>query len=236
VVSSLGVLMSLALDPDVAESAGPEPAPAPAVTPEPPKPPAADQDSRKPAEAAGPLPFGWRFGASTEGSLGGLGTSMAAGVGAYVDLVHDVPDWSAFALRLGAELAQSSVGDVPAIFSGHAANLQRRVLRAEVCPARALARQPWDASTLELWACARLDAGVVEASSNSTVPVANAWVAPGPRVAVRWVTRHFFFELGGGLAFPLDRRLALSGNAKGGEYHVPGTLGVFGLGLGWFVL
>jgi hypothetical protein len=158
---------------------------------------------------------------------------MAAGVAAYVDLVHDVPDWSAFALRLGAEVAESSVGNARTTVFG-ATNLERRSLRAEVCPARALARQPWDASTIELWACARLDAGVVQATAPSTVPVNNAWLATGPNVAVRWVTRHFFFEVGGGLAFPLERRLTLE--AHGAEYRVPGTLGVVGLGVGWFVL
>jgi hypothetical protein len=230
VVSSLGVLVSLALDPDVAPPAAPEPA----LAPEPPASRAAEKDEATPKEPPGPLPFGWRFGASTEGSLGGLGTGIAAGLAAYVDLVHDVPDWSAFALRLGAEIAASGTGDnrTPR-FSGRS-GLERRVLRAEVCPARALVRQPWDASTIELWACARLDAGVVQASSGSLAPVDSAWLAPGPKVTVRWVTRHFFFELGGGLTFPLDRRLAL--DAEGDAYRVPGTLGVFGIGVGWFVL
>jgi hypothetical protein len=234
VVSSLGVLVSLALDPDVASPAEPEPAPTPGVAPEPPASHAAEKDRTTPKDPPGPLPFGWRFGASTEGSLGGLGTDIAAGLAAYVDLVHDVPDWSAFALRVGAEIAASSTGDnrTPN-FSGRS-GLQRRVLRAELCPARALVRQPWDASTIELWACARLDAGVVQASSGSFAPVDTAWLAPGPKLAVRWVTRHFFFELGGGLMFPLDRRLAL--DAYGDAYRAPGTLGVFGIGIGWFVL
>jgi hypothetical protein len=112
----------------------------------------------------------------------------------------------------------------------------------EVCPARLAARQPWDTSTIELWACARFDAGTVQASVVSTENVANVWLAPGPKVGARWNGRHFFFELGGSLAFPIDRRLALDPRSSGfygpygTEYHVPGMLGAFGLGVGWLVL
>jgi hypothetical protein len=231
VVSSLGVLMSLALDPDSAGPA-PEPAPVPDVAPRPPA-PVAEKDSPQPKDPPGPLPYGWRFGASTETSLGGLGTMVAAGLGAYVDLVHDVPDWSAFALRLGADVAWSGVQNGANLGS---ADLQRRVLRVEACPARLVARQPWDTSTIELWACARLEGGVVQASEGpSSDSVTNPWLAPGGKLGLRWVARHFFLELGGSLMFPLYRELALS-TRPADQYRVPGSLADFGLGFGWFVL
>jgi hypothetical protein len=233
VVSSLGVLVSLALDPDAAASPEPAPAPAPAVALAPPA-PVAEKDSPQSKDPPGPLPYGWRFGASAETSLGGLGTTVAAGLGAYVDLVHDVPDWSAFALRLGADVAWSGVGDGP----NESADLQRRVLRVEACPARLVARQPWDTSTIEVWACARLEGGVVQASQgqySDSVTVTNAWLAPGGKLGLRWVARHFFLDLGGSLMFPVDRELALSARPAD-RYRVPGSLADFGLGFGWFVL
>jgi hypothetical protein len=234
--------------PDVTASPEPPGTPAPEAAPEPPEPPelpeppvrqvlepARDQS----ADDSGPLPAGWRFGVAAEGTLGQVGGgAIAPGLAAYVDIVHDVPNLSAFGLRLGAEIAKgvASFESAGPYLYGHASiDVERRVLRLDACPIRAVASQPWSTSTIEAWACGRLDAGVLQATQGSSNSPDRPWVAPGSRVAVRWVDRRFFFELEGNVTFPLLRELVVYGSGTA-TYRIPWAVGGGGIGVGWFLL
>jgi hypothetical protein len=248
VVQALAVIASFALEPDVVASPEPPSTPAPAAAPvraepaEPTEPPA--PEVREPASDqaeydTGPLPAGWRFGPSAEGTLGQVGGgAVAAGVAAYVDLVHDVPDLSAFSLRLGAEVAKGVAGysSTDPYYSAHSTmDVERRVLRLEACPVRAVASQPWSTSTVEAWACGRVDTGVLEVAQGTSDSQTRPWVAPGARVAARWVDHRFFFELEGNLTFPLLREIDL-GASERVSYRIPWAVGGGGIGVGWFLL
>jgi hypothetical protein len=241
VVQAVAVIASFALVPDVTASPEPPSTPAPAAAPEPPEPtapqvlePAPDQS----AKDSGPLPAGWRFGASAEGTVEQVGGStFAPGLAAYVDIVHDVPDPSAFGLRLGIEIAKGAAGyEGPSPnLNGLDMNVERRVLRLDVCPVRAVASQPWSSSTIEAWACGRLDAGVLQFTEGSPGSQVRPWVAPGSKVATRWVDRRFFFELEANISFPLLRETVVDGSGTA-VYHVPWAVGGGGIGVGWFLL
>jgi hypothetical protein len=171
---------------------------------------------------------------SAEGTLGQLGGStFAPGLAAYVDIIHDVPDPSAFGLRLGIEMAKGVAND-NADGLGQL-NVARMVLRMDVCPVRAVASQPWSTSTIEALACGRLDAGVLQFTPDSSDSQARPWVAPGSKVAVRWVDRRFFFEFEANLTFPLFREVVVEGSGTT-VYHVPWAVGGGGIGIGWFFL
>jgi hypothetical protein len=60
-------------------------------------------------------------------------------------------------------------------------------------------------------------------------------VAPGSKVAVRWVDRRFFFELEGNITFPLVRETVVDASGTA-VYHVPWAVGGGGIGVGWFLL
>jgi hypothetical protein len=250
VARSLAVLVSLALEPDAIPPAATERS----AVQEPRSPPVRDARPEEPPADPGPLPPGWRVGASAEGTVWQLASQAALGFAGYVDLVHDVPGFSAFALRLGGELATSSVtyagpgfalpGGGPPVPLDQHLGLTRRLLRLEACPVRGVASQPWSSSTIEAWACGRFDAGELEADNGPTDTQRQPWSALGPLVRVRWVDRHFFFDLEGGVTFPLLRGAfedhssngSWFGQAPSVVYRVPAVLAGGGIGIGWFVL
>jgi hypothetical protein len=251
VVQALAVVAAFALEPDVVASPGPPSTPAPAPARELPAPPEPAEPTEPPspqvhepardqsAYDVGPLPAGWRFGASAEGTLGQVGGGIVApGVAAHVDVVHDVADLSAFSLRLGAEIAKGVAryeSTSPYYSTTSTMDVERRVLRLDACPVRAVASQPWSSSTLEAWACGRLDAGVLQVVQSASDSQTRPWVAPGARVAARWVERRFFFELEGNLTFPLLREIVV-GASERVAYRIPWAVGGGGIGVGWFLL
>jgi hypothetical protein len=233
VARSLAVLVSLALEADPAEAApaesgSPSASPSSASSTTPPQTsavpaPALDRAtwperdaSPAPTDDAVPLPAGWRIGASAQGAVWGLGSGVGVGAAAYVDVVHDVPDLAAFALRIGAEADTTNP---------NAMGVSRRIIRLDACPWRALASQPWTSSTAEMWACGRFDAGVL--STGDDLP----WVAAGASLRARFVERHFFFELEGGVMFPLVKRSSLDG-----VFPIPAVSAGGGIGVGWYFL
>ncbi len=247
VVRSLAVLVSLALEPDSRPPAAPAPA-----SPNPPPPRMLDAKPDSPPEQEGPLPPGWRLGASAEGTLSALASQVATGFAAYVDIVHDVPNLSAFALRIGGEIATAGIewgsgGKGPplqlgeSVFWGHE-GLVRRVARVETCPLRAVASRPWSSSTIEAWACARFDVGEIKTTDLS--PEARSlWEAAGSVLRVRFVNRRFLLDLEGDLMFPLTRDvlgprggMSVFGAPSNIGYRVQPVLGGVGIGVGWFLL
>jgi hypothetical protein len=241
VAGALAVLVSLTLEP---AAAAPEPAAMPSPAP------AARATSAARAEVVPPsaerpaapeaLPPGWRLGASAGGTVSGLG-SMGLGVAAYVEVIRDVRDGFAPALRLGVELAH---GDASVATSGASGpnndtvSLSQRLVRLDACPLRAVAMRPWSPAPIEAWACARLDAGVLDAIASNLPGATNmqrAWMAAGSLVHVRWVVRRFFVDLEGGIVVPLLRERFYV-EPSTGVYQVPTVTGAGGLALGVYFL
>jgi hypothetical protein len=242
VASSLAVLVSLALEPGATE------APPAVVTRSPAEPPrnalvVHDASAGEPPDDTAPLPYGWRLGPSASGTLGFLGSRAVLGLAAYVDLVHDVPNAAAFAVRLGGEVGFGSIppsAASPPPQNGGAVGMKRRVLRLDGCPVRGVVRQPWSSSTIEAWACARFDLGDMEAGDGLDTQH-HTWAAPGPVLRVRWVDRRFFFEIEGAVTFPLRREGYVRSpssfsTSEAPEYRVPAVVGGSGIGVGWFFL
>jgi hypothetical protein len=249
VAGALAVAVALALEPERARTPstpdGASPAASPSARPQSPELSFAESSARREASPETsapepePLPPGWRLGVSGEGTASGLG-SVAVGLAAYLEVIRDVPEGFAPALRLGVETLSGSGG--AAVEQGGqvygAANLSRRVLRADACPLRWVAARPWSASTFELWGCARFDAGLVSvvdphlpASANSQRP----WVAAGATAHMRWVSRRLFFYLEGGGMFPLVRERFVV-RPSWTVYEIPVATGEGGLGVGIFLL
>ena len=233
VAQALAVLVSLAL---ASESDG-APVVAAPVRPAPVS-RKVEVDSPPADRSLEPLPPGWRLGLSAEGVVGGLG-SLGLGLAAYVEVIRDVPDGFAPALRLGVEVAQGDAGYSPnADFSGDGVSLSRRVVRLDACPLRLVAVRPWSPSPLEAWVCARLDAGVLDVSApNLPTPsqIERAWMAAASLVHVRWVARRLFVDLEGGVGFPLLReRFYVEPSTS--AYQVPTVTGTGGLAVGVYFL
>jgi hypothetical protein len=230
VADSLAVLIALALEPEEQRP----PPPAPPARPAP-RVPAEHPSSADRPGFFDPMPPGWRLGVSGAGVVGGFGSPAGVGLAAYVEVARDVPEGFAPALRVGAELAgwQDPVTS-PTPWS-EVVDLSRRVLRVDACPLRAVARQAWSPSPVELWGCARFDTGVLGVSESGGPPAQRPWVAVGPDARVRWVTGHFFVDLDVGVAFPLLRETFLLAPGFVG-YHVPTVAGAGAFGVGVFVL
>jgi hypothetical protein len=240
VASSLAVLVSLALEPDATEA---PPAAVSRSPAEPPRDPPAvhDANAGEPPDDTAPLPYGWRVGPSASGTLGFLGSQAVLGFAGYVDLVHDVPNLSAFAVRLGGEIAFGSIAPssgTPQPQNVGDVGLTRRVLRLDGCPIRGVVRQPWSSSTIEGWACARFDVGNMDAGDGPATQH-RTWAAPGPVLRARWVDRRFVFEIEAAVTFPLQREGYVDpsyATSQAPEYRIPAVVAGVGIGAGWFFL
>jgi hypothetical protein len=239
VARALAVVASLSLE---ASAAAPEPPAQPPATVAAATPPVR-VDVAPPAERPStlePLPPGWRLGVSAAGTMNGS-IGLGLGLAAYVEVVHDVRDGFAPALRLGVEFANGGTGvptTGPFAPMQDAVSLSQRVGRLDACPLRAVAARPWSPSPIEAWACARLDAGVLDAIDThlpNGTDMQRPWMAAGSLVHVRWVMRRFFVDLEGGVMFPLLReRFYVEPSTS--IYQVPAVTGAGGLALGVYFL
>jgi hypothetical protein len=199
------------------------------------------QDDAPPAPAErsttlDPLPPGWRVGLAGEGSLNSLG-SAGLGLAAYLEIIRDVPDGFAPALRLGFEVVQSTASASDSL--SDSAALTRRVGRLDACPLRTVAARPWSPSPIEAWACARFDAGVLNAialNQPNAHDVQRPWMAVGGYAHIRWVVSRFFLDIEGGLSFPLVSTQLYAGDPANVLYRVPFVTGSGGLALGAYFL
>jgi hypothetical protein len=239
-------------DPDAAAAAPPPSVASPTLPPSSAPATAATRVAAPPAPAERstilePLPPGWRVGVAAEGTVNGLG-SAGLGLAAYLEVIRDVPDGFAPALRLGVEFVRSTASvatNVPSQFAGaltassnETASLTRRVVRFDACPVRAVAARPWSPSPIEAWACARLDAGVLDAIAlnlPNARDMQRAWVAVGGLAHLRWVVSRVFLDLEGGITFPVVREQFYV-EPSTLVYRVPVVTGAGGLALGAYFL
>jgi hypothetical protein len=244
VISALGLVTALAIDPRASTAPKPPPPPPPSA-PSPPPPPPKPREHFPPPPRYAPLPWygpiadplpalltpapeaRWRVGWGLHfGGASAIAPSILPVLGGFVAIARDSSAVLAPSFRLAILRADSGW-----ITSG--ASLARfawTAARAEGCPIRL---EP--APSLGIVPCVHITAGALDASGISLAPQpgsARPWVAPGLLARVAWdIVDRVFLEAEGGVDFPLIRDTFYFAPANT-AHAVPVAGGSFGVHLG----
>jgi hypothetical protein len=202
VVSAIGLVVALAIDPHASTAPTPPPPPSP-VPPPPPKPrerfpPPPPYDALPwwgpigaplpvvPAPEEAPTPR-WRFGGGVRlGAVSGVAPSLLFMAGAYVEVARYGAGVLSPAFRLG--YAGGDSGEL-SFGVGNGGRFTLHTARAEGCPVR-LAPLP-TLPTLAAFPCLLFDAGALLSSGQAppggtSQSSAHAWAAPGAGARIQW--------------------------------------------------
>jgi hypothetical protein len=237
-VSALGLIAALAIDPQAKTDPLPLPADPPPSPPPPPAllaatPPAAPARVDPPRPPAAPSPRLWRWGL---GGVGGVAfghvSGAAGGGGVFVELRRNGRQILAPAFRVGAERTapHTAAGDLAS------ARFTWTHGRVEVCP---IAWSPH--MRIRVLPCAGMQIGAIEArdsTASSPKTAVRLWLAPvtAARFEGVMVADRLWLEIEGGAAWIATRdRFAVGPDdaAPGHTVYAPGSVaGLASLGLG----
>jgi hypothetical protein len=240
VVRSLAVLVALSVEPGASSSPVPS---APDASVE-----GAPTTLERPTAPDAVRPRRLRGAISAEGTLGGGAAPGAVpAVAAYIELLRDAPGAFEPSVRLGGEISATWTTSVmgPDTFVPRSGlvlpgstvgetTFQKLAARLDACPLRWLAARPWANDALSAQACARFEAGQLEAHARGFPNAKDArrlWAAAAPLLRLRWIFPAVFFEVEGGVVFPFAReRFFMEPSTL--VFEVPAVTGTLGLGFG----
>src|SRR5580658_662394 len=197
VARSLAVLVALATPDGPTPALAPAPAPTLAPAPKPPRPDTPSSDHLP----ASPPPRTWHLAVSGGATFDKtVGSSELPGFAAYLEWVEGTPRFLGPAVRVGVEvpMTESLYGDV-----GFGNTYRRLLGRIDACGLLGELSRPWSDDAYTLYLCGRLDVGRLQAVGG--IEVDRPWVAPAAFARIRWRSPRVFFDLEGGVSFPLVR-------------------------------